>query len=115
MVSNVTSYSRNGLRDWLLQRVSAYVLGLFLLFLLGVYITQRPMTYDVWHQVFSNLAVKLFTVLALLSMAVHAWIGVWTILTDYVKCTYARLSLEAVFMLALVIYVIWGVVILWSM
>lgn len=114
MVTNVTSYSGNGLKDWLLQRVSAYVLGLYVLFLLGVYFYYPTITFSVWQGLFSQLWVKVFTLLAFISVVLHAWIGIWTVLTDYVKVTGLRLIIEAVFMLALVSYLIWAIVILWS-
>ncbi len=115
MVNNVTSYSGNGLRDWLLQRVSAYVLGFYLVFLLCVYFLNPSIDYALWHSLFANIWVKLFTVLALLSLLVHTWIGIWTVITDYVKVTGIRLLKEAIVMLALLTYLVWALVILWSM
>jgi succinate dehydrogenase / fumarate reductase membrane anchor subunit len=114
MVSNVTSYSRSGLRDWLLQRASAYVLAAYLVFLLAIYLANPVVDYKHWHHLFQHVTVKVFTLLAFISMGIHAWIGVWTIFTDYIKHTGLRLMLEALVLLALVVYVLWGVVILWS-
>jgi len=41
---------------------------------------------------FSNK--KIFTILTLISILVHAWIGLWQVLTDYVKSIALRLSLQ---------------------
>jgi succinate dehydrogenase / fumarate reductase membrane anchor subunit len=34
---------------------------------------------------FSSAFTKVFTLLALVSILIHAWIGMWQVLTDYVK------------------------------
>jgi len=114
MVSSATSYSRNGLRDWLLQRVSAYVLAVYVVFLLLVCCTNPTLDYTQWTQLFHRPSVKLFTLLAILSMGIHAWIGVWTILTDYIKSTGMRLCLEGLVLLVLVSEILWGFLKVWS-
>ncbi|MFN7096449.1 MAG: succinate dehydrogenase, hydrophobic membrane anchor protein, partial [Gammaproteobacteria bacterium] len=84
MVRNATSYSSNGLRDWLVQRVSAVVLGVYFLFLLVVIISHPGIDYASWQGLFAQIWMKVFTLIVLLSLFAHAWIGVWTVLTDYV-------------------------------
>ena len=38
MVTNVTNFSRSGLFDWMVQRVSAVILATYFVFILGVFI-----------------------------------------------------------------------------
>lgn len=114
MVKNVTSYSGNGLRDWLVQRVSAVVLAIFTLLLLGCFLLHPDLDYVTWHTLFQNLWVKSLTLLVLLCLVLHAWIGVWTIFTDYLKCACVRIFLSSLVVLALVTFFIWGFFILWS-
>lgn len=114
MVNNATSYSGSGLRDWLLQRVTAVVLAVYTLFMLGYIVSHHHIDYTAWRHFFAYRDVKVFTLLALLSLAVHAWIGIWTVLTDYVKVTFIRVSLEIIVALGLLIYLFWGIDILWS-
>ncbi len=113
-VGNVTSFTGNGLRDWLIQRVSAIILVAYTLFLFGFIFIHPHLTYDVWLDLFQNLFVKIFTVLALLSIYSHAWIGIWTVLTDYIKSTWLRGLLEVLVIIALIGYFVWGVAILWE-
>ncbi len=113
MVSSATSLTGNGLRDWLYQRVSALVLAVYTLFIMG-FIMTRSMDYAAWVGLFHHTGVKIFSVLAALSLLVHAWVGVWTILTDYIKMASLRLSLEIVVILALLFYFIWAIIIVWS-
>ena len=52
--------------------------------------------------------------LAVISLLLHAWIGVRDIFMDYVKPTGLRLALQVLVILALVFYGAWSVQILWS-
>lgn len=83
MVTNVTNFSRSGLYDWMAQRVSAVVLAAYFLFLLGYLIANPGLEYAQWHELFSANWMRIFSLLALVALSVHAWVGMWTISTDY--------------------------------
>lgn len=106
--------SHRGLRDWLIQRVTAVVTGLYLIFILAYLFSQQPIDYLQWHTFFHFTAVKIFTFIVLLSIVWHAWIGLWTVFTDYVKCNVLRLILEWAVLLLLFAYLAWGFEILWT-
>jgi len=114
MVNSTTSLTKSGLKDWFIQRVSAVILIIYTLFLLGFAIKHTPLNYVDWSMLFAHTWMKVFTLLALLSLIGHAWVGIWTILTDYVKCSFARAVLMVIFLLAFLTYVIWCVTILWG-
>jgi succinate dehydrogenase / fumarate reductase membrane anchor subunit len=57
---------------------------------------------------------KVFTLLALVSILIHAWIGMWQVLTDYVKPLALRLVLQLAIVVALVAYVLYGFVVVWG-
>jgi succinate dehydrogenase / fumarate reductase membrane anchor subunit len=111
---NVTSFSSNGLRDWLIQRLSAIVMAVYSIFLFLFFVTHAPVDYAAWVEFFSHRAVKIFSLLFLLSLLAHAWIGMWTVFTDYVKITWIRLTLYSIVALALLSFLGWGIAILWS-
>jgi len=67
-----------------------------------------------WKELFQCTAMRIFSLLALLSIAAHAWIGLWTVATDYIKPTGTRLVFHLVVILALFAYVVWGVQVLWG-
>ncbi|MDF2867373.1 MAG: sdhD [Gammaproteobacteria bacterium] len=115
MVENITSLTRNGLRDWLVQRISAIILAVYTLFILGFIVWHQPLDYSTWHQLFSLNWMRIFSLLALLSLLAHTWIGIWTITTDYLKCACVRLITQVIVMLALFGCLIWGILILWSL
>lgn len=113
MVKNATSYSGNGLRDWLVQRVSAVILGAYTVFMFGYFCCNPDFSQAALQGLFSNVCMKVATLITLLALILHAWIGIWTIFTDYVKPVCVRLFLEVAVILALVWYFIWGLIILW--
>lgn len=83
MVTNVTNFSRSGLYDWMAQRVSAVVLAAYVIFLLGYLIAHPNISYADWHGLFSQGWMRIFSLLTLVALSVHAWVGMWTISTDY--------------------------------
>jgi len=114
MVMNVMSYSGNGLRDWLVQRVSAVVLAVYVLFLIGFVLSHDTISYNLWRELFAHLTMKIASLVVLVCLLLHAWIGVWTIFTDYVKPAGLRITLEVAVILALAAYFFWGLLILWG-
>lgn len=121
MVTNVTNFSRSGLYDWMAQRVSAVVLAAYFIFLLGYIVFNPGLTYADWHGLFSHNAMRIFSLLALLATVVHAWVGMWTISTDYLTpmafgrwATVLRFFFQAICGVLQFVLFVWGVQILWG-
>ena len=114
MVRSITSLSRSGLLDWLAQRVSAVVLGSYTIFMLAYLLLAGDLSYAQWHGLFSHFAFKLFTLAMLLSLAVHIWVGIWTVATDYIKNSWARFIFLAIVALVNCSYFIIGLSAVWS-
>jgi succinate dehydrogenase / fumarate reductase membrane anchor subunit len=115
MVTPVTNVSRNGLSDWLVQRVSSVVLAAYFLFIFGFILTHSMLEFDLWSDLYSQTWMRLFSFLALFSLVLHSWVGIWTVLTDYIKCTYIRLTFQIVVIVLLISCLAWGIQILWSL
>lgn len=118
MVTAVTSLSRSGLSDWLVQRVTAVILLAFFGFI-AVRLA-GGVNYSEWSALFAQTWMKVFTLLAVLSFAAHAWIGMWGVFTDYLterllgaKGNVLRIGLQLLTSLSLVVYVIWAVLVIW--
>ena len=109
----VTQVNRRGLRDWLIQRMTSVLVGIYTLFILFYLLAHEPVSYDFFHHLFSHLAMKIGTAVVLLCVLWHAWIGLWTVFTDYVKNSWVRLILEVIVSLLLIAYVIWLFEIFW--
>lgn len=115
MVSRTVVGAHYGLRDWLIQRVTAVVMALYSVVLVGYLLGQGHIDYDVWTSLFSSQLVRTFSLLFLLSVFYHAWIGMRDIVMDYVKPASVRLVIHSLVILALLLYTIWSIQILWGM
>jgi len=121
MVTTVTSFGRSGLYDWLIQRVTAAVLTVYTVFLVAYILLHPDLTYDQWRLLFSQFWMRVFSLLALISIAAHAWIGLWSVLTDYITtrllgrwANVLRIGVQMLFGFVTVAYVVWGIEILWG-
>jgi succinate dehydrogenase / fumarate reductase, membrane anchor subunit len=114
MVTNVTSLTGNGLKDWLIQRVTAVYFAIYCFWLLGFFVLHPEITYTQWHTLFSCRIMQIGTVLALIALSLHAWIGIWTVTTDYIKCTVIRLSVQLLVVFLLLSQLVWGLMIVWG-
>lgn len=115
MVKRVVVGAHYGLRDWLIQRITAILMALYLLSVTGYLLMQPNLGYNKWTGLFSSQTVRTFTLLFLLSLFYHAWVGIRDIVMDYVNSAAARLVVHVLVILALLLYAIWSVEILWGM
>ena len=102
-----------GLRDWLAQRVTAVILVVYTVILLVSVLSLPALTYGNWAGLFASSWMKVATLLAMLSVIYHAWIGVRDIYMDYLKSTALRLFLQVLTIVALIGYAAWAAIILW--
>ena len=120
MVTNVTNLGRSGLYDWLIQRFSAVILAAYTLCILGSFVVHPDMDYEQWRAIFDSNVMRFFSLITVLALCAHAWIGMWTISTDYLtpvqlgsRATVYRILFQAVCALITVVYLLWGIQILW--
>jgi succinate dehydrogenase / fumarate reductase, membrane anchor subunit len=116
----VKAYTKNpvgahyGLRDWLLQRLTAVVMGLFTIGFIVCLVWHAPATHADWKAIFSGTFVRLATMLFFASLLYHAWVGMRDIFMDYVKPVYPRLALQTIVGLVLITYLVWAASILFG-
>jgi succinate dehydrogenase / fumarate reductase, membrane anchor subunit len=104
-----------GMRDWLSQRVTAVVMALFTLVLLVQLVMPGPLGYDRWAGIFSAQWMKLLTLVVVLALAWHAWVGMRDIWMDYVKPVGVRLGLQVLTIVWLLGCTAWAVQVLWRL
>ena len=121
MVTNVLSLGRSGLYDWVIQRLSAVIILLYVLCHAAIVIGTPEMTYSEWRGLFANTTMRIFSLVTLLALCAHAWVGIWTIATDYLttrmlgaKATAIRFIFLMTSLCVTVFYLIWGIMIFWS-
>lgn len=115
MVNRIVVGAHYGLRDWLIQRITAALMAAYSVVLAAYLLLQPHLNYDVWTGLFSGQPMRTFTLLFLLSLFYHAWIGIRDIVMDYVKPAGVRLVIHVLVILVSLLYTIWSVQILWGM
>ena len=104
-----------GLRDWLSQRVTAVVMAVFTLAVIVQVLLPGEMGYDKWAGIFSHQWMKLLTFVVIVSLLVHAWVGMRDVLMDYVKPVGMRLSLHVATIVWLVGCTGWAIQVIWRL
>jgi succinate dehydrogenase / fumarate reductase membrane anchor subunit len=114
MVKSVLSVAHQGLKEWVIQRVSAIVMAVYSIGLILWILTHSDLSFAEWHYLFSQGWMKVITAIFVLSLLYHAWIGMWTVFTDYVKPIILRAILNTLVILFLIACFFWALLILWS-
>ena len=114
MVNNAATVGRSGVHDFILLRASAIILALYTFYLVGFFVTTPDVTFVVWQDFFGSIYTKIFTILAILALLIHAWIGVWQVLSDYIKPALLRGGLQFFFSVLLLVYLAAGLLTVWS-
>ena len=113
MNAGITALTKSGLKDWFVQRISALVILTYLVWIVWMLLSGRYSDFSSWQAIFMTMPMKIFTLLAVVSMLAHAWVGIWTILTDYVKCAWLMGILQTLFILSYIGCFFWTIAILW--
>ena len=102
-----------GMGDWLAQRFTAIAMAVYTVILMGAFFGARNFSYDGWAGLFARPWMKVATVVALVSLVYHAWVGMRDIWMDYVKPTGIRLLLQVGTIVWLFACLAYAVIILW--
>jgi succinate dehydrogenase / fumarate reductase membrane anchor subunit len=113
MVKRVIVGAHYGTRDWLAQRITAVIIAVYSVIVLLLMQSKAPFTYETWKALFAQGWMRIATLLFMVSLAWHAWVGARDILMDYVKHDGLRLALQVLTVLLLAGYVSWAIEILW--
>jgi len=115
MVKREVVGAHYGLRDWIAQRVTAVVMLVYTCVIVSTIAGLPKMDYWQWKVLWQTPVVQYATILFMLSLLIHAWIGVRNIFMDYIKDTGLRLTLYVLVIGALAWYALWSVRILWGL
>jgi len=99
----MSQFVLEGLRPWVIQRVSAVYIVLFILYAVLSYYSASAVSYQAWnswlYHPFNTTVVGIFVI----ALIFHAWIGMRDVVLDYVHNIMLR-----IFILALLIGVLIG-------
>ena len=122
MVVGLLSVRNRGLLDYVMQRVSALVLGLYTFCLFGFLLSHSELSQVEWVGFMRSMPMMIFSTVSLVSLCVHAWVGMWTIGTDYIRTfsfgkrsTFLRQVYQVFVVASLLIYLGLGSSIIWSL
>jgi succinate dehydrogenase / fumarate reductase, membrane anchor subunit len=103
-----------GWKDWLIQRITAVIMVVFSVLIIGFFLVHGKVAFGEWKQLFASPIMRILTLLFFLSVFYHAWIGIRDVLMDYIKPVSIRLTLQVAVVLFLVVCSIWTISILWG-
>ncbi|MFV5403173.1 succinate dehydrogenase, hydrophobic membrane anchor protein [Acinetobacter sp. 228] len=120
-MKSATGLTGSGSRDWFLQRISAVVLAVYTVVVLGWILLNGGFNFEQWYGFMMTVPMKIMSLLAVLSLVAHAWIGMWQVFTDYVTTRQnipgaagLRLVLTSAVIIAVLAYAIWAIQIFWA-
>ena len=114
MTQRIVTGAHFGLKDWIVQRISAVLMALYTVLLAAIALWNGGLDHALWKSLFAHSAFRLASLLFMIALLYHAWIGVRDIFMDYIKPVALRLALEALAVVVLVGYLGWTLQILWG-
>jgi succinate dehydrogenase / fumarate reductase membrane anchor subunit len=97
-------------------------MALYTLCVFGFFLATPEISHVKLVGYFGSPSMLAFSTLLILSTAAHAWIGMWTVGTDYIQAHYFgvhattfRLLYQAGVMVVIFLYVIWALQLFWSL
>ena len=96
-----------GLRAWLLQRLSAVAMLLFLVYVLLHFLVAAPHSYLQWNAWVRTPAVAIAASVFFGALLLHAWVGLRDVVMDYVKPLAGRIAVLAAIALVLLAFALW--------
>lgn len=104
----MSSPGLQGLRPWIIQRVSAVYITLYIFYFTLLIFIDNPVNAQAWSSwvatPFNNIALGLF----LIAVLWHAWIGVRDIVLDYVPNVVSRLVVLTIVACVILGSGLWG-------
>ncbi len=104
----MSSPGLQGLRPWIIQRVSAVFIAVFVIYIFIVLMTNNPLNANDWANWVARPYNNLFIGLALIATLWHAWIGIRDIVLDYVPNVVGRLLVLTLVGCTLIGSGLWG-------
>lgn len=102
------SWQVSGFRAWLLQRLTAVYIGVFILVATSwLLFNALSVTYQQWLAFFTSPFINVAVLLFFYATLLHAWVGMRDIIIDYVSSGSLRLVLLVLVALGLFVMTLW--------
>ena len=106
------SWRAQGLRTWIMQRLTAVYMVVYLACLAFYMPALETLTFETWRNQFSHPFANIATGFFFFALLYHAWVGVRDILIDYVQWGVLRFTLWVLVTAVLSAMGVWTVMIL---
>ena len=107
-----TGSAHTGLVEWLLQRVSSLYMAGFVVYAIVYFSIQPVRDHAAWQAWFALGSARILWALFILSLLIHAWIGMRSIFMDYIHPLWIRFSLSLITVFGLLALGLWAAQIL---
>lgn len=97
------------MKAWLLQRLSAVYMAVFLVYFIAALLFAPPHSYAEWQGWMRSTPMALATTFFFLALLGHAWVGMRDVFIDYIKPFALRLILQNLLSLGLIVMALWVV------
>ena len=120
VVCNVSrsTHSKRGLIDFIVQRLSAVVIGIYVIHLVVIFALNGDMDYVAWRSYFTSAYSLVFSSLTVLAIVIHSWIGMWTVGTDYIGGEGVRRVIRSLYQIVVGIgllgLLVWALTLIWG-
>ncbi len=114
MIGMDSSFGRSGMHDFRMQRISAVFMLIYLAFMSYQICNFTTFDFQSWSALFAPLWVQIFTLLAVVSISVHAWAGLWIVSTDYLKPPALRNGFQLIVLLLCLGFIVYTAMIFWG-
>ncbi|MDQ6974523.1 MAG: succinate dehydrogenase, hydrophobic membrane anchor protein [Mariprofundaceae bacterium] len=107
--------AHSGLSNWYLQRISAVILALLLpwVFVLLWMLALNELNQLSLLMLLDSFIVRMFHTLLILALTIHAYIGLKTMIEDYVH-TGVRILLMGAMLVSMGLFAIWWLALIWA-
>ena len=113
MINLTNSGWNSGLREWIIQRFTGIYISVYFSVILYFFLF-NDISYFLFYGLFNSFVFKIFTILLVFSLVLHAGIGLSIILNDYIKNNFFRIFLDFLVNIILLSYILVVMQILWS-
>ncbi|MEN8171202.1 MAG: succinate dehydrogenase, hydrophobic membrane anchor protein [Pseudomonadota bacterium] len=79
----MSHYHISGLGAWLVQRLSAVYMGLFVVVVAIILLITPEIDYIRWRGLFTQPVLAIATTMFFLALLLHAWVGMRDVILDY--------------------------------
>jgi succinate dehydrogenase / fumarate reductase, membrane anchor subunit len=104
-----------GMRDWLMQRITAVVMVVFFLIVLISALISPDSGFKWWSGLMAYPVMQVLAMVTFIALAWHAWVGMRDIWMDYVKHAGLRLTLHIVTIAWVLACLLYAMRVLWRL